>query len=137
MKKKILIGLWIFLFIFCSAMGFIPNVAGAGKVLLWILSVLFFLPGMILLYDAYMQKDRKVLLGIRIVSITSLLLTVIFLVASIAAFNSTAAVGNTLQAILNVVSCPMIISPFWFLSLFLWAFLMCGTFYGKKRQKHR
>ena len=137
MKKKILIGLWIFLFIFCSAMGFIPNVAGVGKVLLWILSVLFFLPGMILLYDAYLQKDRKVLLGIRIVSIASLLLTVIFLVASIAAFNSAAVVGDTLQTILNVVSCPMMISPFWFLSLFLWAFLMCGTFYGKKKQKHR
>lgn len=137
MKKKILIGSWIFLFIFCSAMGFIPNVAGAGKVLLWILSVLFFLPGMILLYDAYMQKDRKVLLTIRIVSIASLLLTAIFLVASIATFNSAKVVGDTLQVILNVVSCPMVISPFWFLSLFLWAFLMCGTFYGQKKRKRR
>ena len=135
MKKKVLTGLWIFLFLFCSAMGFIPDVTGVGQVLLWILSVVFFLPGMILLYDAYMQKDRKVLLRIRIVSIVSLLLTMIFLVAAIASVHSEKVVGDTLEAILNIVSCPMLISPFWFLSLFLWAFLMCGTFYGQKQKK--
>lgn len=137
MKKKILTGLWLFLFILCSSLGFIRDATGIGKYLLWFLSVIFFLPGAILLYDAYRQKDRKVILWIRGISITSLLLTMIFLVASIASFNSAQAVGDTLEAILTVVGCPIMSSPFWFVSLFLWACLMSGSFYGQKRKKRR
>lgn len=133
MKEKTLYGIWLFLFILCAGLGFIPEPVGFGKAILVMLSILFFLPGILLLVKATRTEDRKTVLRIRRLSATSLMLTLAFLVANVFSVNAPDIVGDILYGILTVVSAPMICSQFWFLSMFLWACLLIGSLSRPKK----
>ena len=133
MKEKTLYGIWLFLFILCAGLGFIPDPVGFGKAILVMLSILFFLPGILLLVKATRTEDRKTVLRIRRLSATSLMLTLAFLVANVFSVNAPDIVGDILYGILTVVSAPMICSQFWFLSMFLWACLLIGSLSRPKK----
>ena len=133
MKEKTLYGIWLFLFILCAGLGFIPEPVGFGKAILVMLSILFFLPGILLLVKATRTEDRKTVLRIRRLSATSLMLTLAFLVANVFSVNFPDIVGDILYGILTVVSAPMICSQFWFLSMFLWACLLIGSLSRPKK----
>lgn len=128
MKEKSLYGIWLFLFILCAGLGFIPEPEGFGKAILVILSILFFVPGAILLVNAIRAENRKTVLLIRKLSITSLVLTLALLVANLFSVNASKVIGDILYGLLAVISAPMLCGQYWFLSLFLWACLLTGSF---------
>lgn len=135
MKEKTLYGTWIFLFILCAGLGFIPEPAGFGKGILVILSIVCFLPGGMLLGKAVRQGDRKSVLRIRKISAASLVLTFVLLIANLLSVNASGVVGDILYGLLAVVSSPMLCGQYWFLSLFLWGCLLIGSFTLKKSSK--
>ena len=128
MKNTSLCIIWGMLYALCALLGFLPASTGFMNVLTLICSLAFFIPGVILLCDALRQKNRKVLLGIRILSICSLVLTLAVLVANFLAVMAAEWVGDLLYTLLVLVSVPMVSSGYWVLSLFIWACLLMATF---------
>ena len=120
MNKKMLFTLWGVLFILCAGLGFISVPEGAVKGLMTALSVLFFLPPVLLLWKA----DRETSLLIRNLSLLSLGVTLVTLILNFVMAVSSEFLGNVLHYILVIVSAPMICSGYWVLSLFLWACLL-------------
>lgn len=134
MKKLILYGIWTILYALCAALGHITEPTDIQSVSLTLMSLVFFIPGVILLVGALRTKDGKTLLQLRWISALSLGLTLIFMVANVMSALSSEAVGNVLYEILIFVSVPMVCSQYWFLSLFLWACLLFATLPGRKKK---
>lgn len=135
MKEKILYAVWGCFYILCVGLGFIPDPVGLGKVLLVLISVLFFVPGFLLLQDAVQTKAPKQLLRLRLVCAASLILTFAALVTSFLTAPAGEKVGSLVHELLALVSAPMLCSQYWALSLFLWACLFMATIV--KRPKNR
>ena len=128
MKKTVLFALWGGLFVISAALGLADNT----KAGLWV-SILFFLPPSLLLYDAGKKGDKSAVLLIRNLAALSLGLTLVLLILNVVFAVKSQAVGNFLHGILGVVSAPMLASGYWALSLFLWAcLLMVGRRLAKK-----
>lgn len=125
MKEKITYGLWGFLYILCAGLGFLGSQEGFVGGLLTTISLLFFVPGVLLLY----WGKRKM---VRLISALSLGLTLILLLVNFASLGMSETAGNLLYGILIVVSSPMVCSGYWVLSLFLWACLLMGSFLKRK-----
>ena len=68
------------------------------------------------------------LLRVRLVSIASLSLTLIFIIVNVLSVRASAAAGKALYDILQLVSAPMLCGQYWALSLFLWACLLMASF---------
>jgi len=131
MKRKILYCVWAFFYILCAALGHIENAEGAQQGAMTVLALVSFVPGVWLLVDALLKECKAGLLRVRLISGLSLGLTFVMLIANIASTTGSETLGNVLYVILIWVSSPMICSGYWALSLFLWAFLFCGTFLKK------
>lgn len=128
MKKTVLFALWGGLFVISAALGLADNT----KAGLWV-SILFFLPPSLLLYDAGKAGDKSAVLLIRNLAALSLGLTLVLLILNVVFAVRSQAVGNFLHGILGVVSTPMLASGYWALSLFLWAcLLMVGRKLARK-----
>ena len=123
MNKKVLFVLWGVLFILCSGLGFVPEPQGTWKAAMTVLSVLFFLPPALLLW----QADRNTAMLIRNLSLLSLGMTLVTLILNFVLAVSSEFLGNVLYYILVIVSAPMICSGYWVLSLFLWACLLMDS----------
>lgn len=124
MKKSFLLALWGGMFVLCAGLGFVPAPTGAGRVLLTLLAVAFFVPPALLLRTG--DRDTvKLVRNLAAISLgaTGLLLALNFLMAL-----GSETLGNVLHGILTIVSSPMICSGYWALSLFLWACLLMGSF---------
>ena len=128
MKEKILYAIWACLYILCVGLGTVGTVEGVGKIFFVLTALIFFIPGILLLVFGLREKNKKMLLRVRIVCICSLVLTLIFLVANFLTANGPDATGYTMFELLNLVSAPMLCSQYWVLSLFLWACLLMGSF---------
>lgn len=129
MRQRIIYPIWGIIYILCVALGFITERKPILSVALVIISVLFFVPGIILLVDAYKENDRKALLRLRYISLGSLVLTLVVLVATfISAPGGSETVGKVLHYILAAVSAPMLCSGVWVLTIFLWACLFMASF---------
>ena len=135
MSKKILYYIWGGLFILCGFLGFIPQPEGFLYVLLLITGILFFVPGGLLLYNAYCNKDIATMAVIRNVSLISLSATLIFLVLNFLSANATKAAGDLLYGFLVIFSSPMVCSQNWLISLFLWACLLMTSISLQKQAK--
>lgn len=133
MKQRILFIIWIVLYGICAGLGFVSQPTDAQSVAMTILSLLFFVPGALLLADAVIRKSKKLLLALRIISAVSLVLTIGVFIANLASAAASDAVGNALYYALVVVSAPMITMEFDLLSLFLWACLLCATVVYRKK----
>ena len=129
MKRKAIYALWAVLFILCAGLGFIPEPEGLTATALTLFSVAFFVPPALLLYQA---ETQDVLL-IRNLSALSLTLTLALLIANFLMAFSSETLGQILHYILIIVSCPMICSGHWAMSLFLWACLLMGSL-GQSRR---
>jgi len=108
----------------CAGLGFIPEPEGTLRIFLTVLSLLFFLPPALLLYEAGKRQDKRVILLIRNLSILSLGLTMVLLILNFLTVLSSETLGLILYYVLIVVSSPMICSGYWAMSLFLWACLL-------------
>ena len=127
MKYRFLYALWGALFILCAGLGFIPEPAGALKVLLTGVSLLFFLPPAVLVWQSRREKNRAVLALVRNLSIASLSLSALLIIANFLAAFRSELLGNILHGVLVVVSSPMICSSHWAMSLFFWACLLIAS----------
>ena len=136
MKNHTLFALWGGLFALCAALGFIPNPDGALRIVLTLLSVVFFVPGGLLLCRAAQNGDRVTAQLVRNLSFASLVLTVILIVANFFTIGAGAALGRMLHSILVIVASPMVCSGYWALSLFLWACLLIGAIHILKAKKN-
>ena len=133
MNKKFLYALWAGLFILCACCGFIPRTEGVLPLLFTIVSLLFFLPAGLLLWDAGNQRDLHTLKLIRNLSSLSLGLTLVLLVLNFLTAMGSEFLGQVLHYTLVIVSSPMICSGHWAMSLFLWAFLLTASVRQLKR----
>ena len=120
MSNKHLYTAWSVLYIVTAGLGFIPEAEGLAAAGMTLLSILFFVPGFVLLY----RNEKKPVL---ILSIISLALTVLFLILNVWSVGMTADMGDFLYWVLGLVSAPMFCSRFWVLSLFGWSCLLMGS----------
>ena len=133
MNNKTLYGSWVFLFILCAGLGFIPEPAAFRKAVLVLLALLFFLPPAWLFIRAVKAGEKKPVLLIRRISLASLVLTLALLVANLLSVNAPDSLGVFLHILLTVVSSPMLCGQYWFISLFLWSCLLTGSFLRQKK----
>ena len=110
MKNRFLFALWGALFILCAGLGFIPEPSGAVRFLLTAVSVLFFLPPAVLVWRGRKTHDRALLALMRNLSIASLSLSVLLIIANFLTAFRSELLGDILHGILVVVSSPMICS---------------------------
>lgn len=134
MKQRNIYILWLCLYVICFIAGLIPNPTGFGRVLLIFISLGFFVPGGMLLYNAHHQQNRKTLIRLRIISLSSLILTVIFFIVNLLSVFASDVAGTVLHIFLAIVSVPMLAMQYWLGSLFLWSCLFIGTFLKLYRQ---
>ena len=128
MKEWILYGLWLCLYILCVGLGTVDVTDGVGKVLFLLTSLIFFVPGVILLCLGFREKNKKMLLRVRIVAICSLVLTVIVFCLNVMAVAADSKIGVLLNDLLNLVSAPMFCSQYWIVSVFCWGCLLSSSF---------
>ena len=128
MKNKTLYILWAALFALCALLGFFREIVTEGRWLMTLLSVLFFAPPGALLWRARKGKDDHTRLLIRNLAGASLGLTLVLLVAYFLAALGSEWLGTVLNAILIILTTPMVASGYWALSIFLWAFLFISAF---------
>lgn len=127
-KEKILYCIWAGLFILCAGLGTITQRNTAGALILTFLSLIFFIPPIILLYDGLTTENKKMLLRVRLISLTSLCLTLIMIIATTLTLFASEAVGNVLNDIYIIVSTPMCCCYWQGVSLFLWACVFVSSF---------
>ena len=130
-KEWILYAIWLCLYILCVGLGTVENAEGVGKVLFILTSLIFFIPGILLLVMGRKERNQKMIRRVRIVSICSLALTVIVFCANVAAVTASIAVREFLHELLILVSSPMFCAQYWILSLFCWASLLSASFLKK------
>ena len=134
LKELVLYAVWLCLYILCVGLGTVEDVAGIGKVLFVLTSLIFFVPGVLLLVTGFQTKNKRILRRVRIVAICSLVLTVVVFCANVFSVAASSQLGSFLNDLLNLVSAPMFCSQYWVMSLFCWACLLWGSFtrYDKK-----
>lgn len=128
MKEKILYIIWGVMAVLCIGLGTLEATELLLQIPLILIAVMFFVPGGILLYDAVEAGNRKGILRIRWICISSLALTLVGTLAFLLTAARGAAAADWLYDVLIVVSCPMVCGQYWLISLFLWASLLSATF---------
>lgn len=134
MNKKTLYLIWGGLFIFCGLLGFIPQPEGIVKALMVVSSLVFFVPGGILLYLGKKEQDYSAISVVRNLAIISLSVTLVLLVLNFLSGKASDAMGEFLYGLLTVLSAPMVCSQYWFVSLFFWACLMMTAISFRKKK---
>ena len=126
LSDRVLYIAWAALYLFCVIFSAIAAPTGGWLVPELVISLLFFVPPAVLLYRGIRESRRFPLLLIRNLSIGVLALTTVVICLT---FLSVGMGGGTdegllLQVLLIIVSAPMLCSPVWGISLFLWACLL-------------
>ena len=135
MNQKWLFVLWGGLFALCAGLGFLPEPTGVLRGVLTALSVLFFLPPALLVWDSSQKKAVHTLKLVRNLSALSLLVTLVLLVINVLLAVNSLFLGTVLYYVLVIVSSPMVCSGYWVLSLFLWACLLMVSIQELRRCK--
>ncbi len=128
MKVKNLYYTWLGLYILCAGLGFIPERNLFLHILLGMATLAFYIPGILLLHRGITENNQKLLRQVRLISLGSLLLTLLLIVANILSVHASEGIGIALNAILNLVSVPMYCCYWPGLALFLWACLFVSSF---------
>lgn len=136
MNKKTWYVLWGILYIICAALGFVSEAEGLLKAVLILLALLFFVPPAMLLYHAVKSRDLREIGRIRNLSLLSLIATLVMMVANIlSVLQGSEELGDTLYAVLVLVSSPMYCARNGFVSLFLWACLLMVSLRFHRKHK--
>lgn len=134
MKIRKLAISWAFLYGVTAALGFVSQPDKTLSFCMMLLSLAFFVPGGLLVYEGVSRRDYRLLKIIRNICIISLGLTMVMLVLNFLSFDASPAAGMVLYWILVLVSAPMICSQLWVIPLFGWAcLLMVCLEKGKKK----
>ncbi len=132
MKRSTLWLLWGVFYIICAGLGFIPQPQGIVRAMLFLLSLLFFVPPGVLLYEARRHSDRALLRRLRMAALASLILTQLMLIANILTAPYSEGLGTAMHILLGLVSAPMFCSNYFVVPLFLWAVVLIMSFTKKK-----
>ena len=127
MTKKKLWLCWLYLYILCAVLGFIPSPTGVAKGLLMVPALAFFVPGFWLVYQAKACGDRDTVKYVLWTAIGALSVTVLLIIANIGSTLLSDAWGIVLYFMLVVLGSPLICGQVWVITLFLWA---CLLFYS-------
>ena len=126
-KKTILWSAWGILYVICVPFGYVADPTHTQAVGMFLLGLIFFVPGALLLIDALRTGDKKTLRLLRWVSGLSLGLTLAFSVANILSALGSSSLGDTLHGFLSLVSVPMFCCRMPALTCLLWAILLFST----------
>ena len=127
MKNRKFYLIWLYLYILCAALGFIPSPRNPlVTALLAICAVAFFAPPALLLYRAIRDGDRRTLKRMLLLSAASLALTLLLFIGNTLTILApdNLLLGNILNALLILVSAPMACAPYQVLGTFGWACLL-------------
>ena len=136
MKDKQLYLYWLYLYIICAILGFIPQERNPlVAALLALMTVVFFLPPAILLYRGIQQESRPHLKPIAWISALSLGLTTLLSIANVLTVLAPddLLLGNVFYALLILFSTPMLCAPYPILSPLLWASLLMVALRWRKK----
>lgn len=123
--KGILKALWVGMFILCAVLGFLEVTDTATKILLQILSLLFFAPPFADLYFGWQRRDTKEIRLLRNLCLVSLGGTLVLLVANVlSVLSSSVILGDLLHYALVIISVPFVCGQYSVYSLLLWAILL-------------
>ena len=131
--KKLWIA-WAVLYGICTACSFLLTAPGILSGLMTVLSIGFFVPGLLLILEGKKQGSREVLKKVRLVCLLSLSLTLFAILLNFFSVSGSAAWGVAAYLLLIVVSTPMVCSQIWVISLFLWACLLMGSIASLKKK---
>lgn len=129
MKKRPLWLTWYSLYILCALFGFIPAPTGFWKIFCVGMSVIFFIPGALLIKWANDRSNTRTLKQIRTISLISLGGTMVLIMLNMASALMSELWGNIFYVLLILGSSPMICAQYWVLSLFGWACILMTTIY--------
>ncbi len=127
MKQKLIYLLWLFLYIVCVGLGTVQEKQLAVQIFQGLFALLFYVPGLLLILEGCKPGQKMYLLQIRVISIVSLSLTLVLMIANIASVYASAEMGNFLNQLYILAAAPMHCLPYGFISLFLWACLLMGS----------
>ena len=134
MKENKLYLTWGALFIVCAGFGFIRQPGNAMTALMVTLSAAFFVPPSMLLYRDWKSGKKTNIRWVRNLSIASLGLTLIAIIANVLSVYASRTVGNILHGFWVIVSAPMVCSRFGIVSVFAWACLLVTSLKLLKRK---
>ena len=137
MSYKVLYALWGGLFALCAGLGFVSEPQGVLKWCLQALTVVFFLPGCLILLKANREDNRHHRAVVRNLCLGSLGATVVLFALNLMSVGWSELMGNVLYAALVVVSSPMVCGGGYVLSLFLWGCLLMAALSPAKPKKIR
>ena len=121
MKTKRLWLRWLYMFILCAALGFVPQPSQfIVKALLVIAAVCFFIPGVLLLSKGHTKTTKQVMA----VSAVALVLTTVLVIFNFASVLLPDAWGTAAHIVMGILTTPMLCGQYWILSLFGWAILL-------------
>lgn len=126
-KKMILWSAWGILYVICVPFGYVNEPSHSQSVGMFLLGLIFFLPGALLLIDALRTDDKKTIRLLRLVSGLSLGLTLCFYVANILSALASDSLGDLLHGFLTLVSVPLFCCRMPALTFLLWAILLFST----------
>lgn len=124
MKMKSVWLAWLYMFILCAILGFIPEVTGLYKVLMALVAAGFFVPGVVLLVKSDHRDNVKSITLVRNIAIGALCLTTVLIMLNFLSATMSKAWGDVFYVMLVVLASPLICGQYWILTLFGWAFLM-------------
>lgn len=127
--NTLLFCLWGAFYILNVGLGFISATNIIVKIAMIIVALATFVPGVLLLIQGFQKKNRKLIRTIRWISLGSLGLTTLCLVALLLCTAFAAQTAALIVSILLcIVSAPMFSGQYWIISLFAWAALLSATF---------
>ena len=126
---------WLYLFVLCAVLGFIPQATGFFKVLFALIAAGFFVPGFVLLVKADHRDNVKVIRLVRNIAIGALILATVLIMLNFMSATMSKAWGDVLYVMLVIFAAPLVAGQYWVLTLFGWACLMIyGTTLLKKER---
>ncbi len=135
MKTKKIWLSWLYLYILCGVLGFVPEPTGLAKVALITLAACFFVPGFVLIYRADVRDDLQTLQQVRLVSMIAVILSVVLILVNFASALLSRDWGIALNFFFVLFGTPMACGQYWGIALFGWLCLLYYSIYalGKNR----
>lgn len=135
MKSKQIWLWWLYLYIFCAVLSFLPEAKGGIRFLLMLCGIAFFAPPIVLVRKADIRDRLEIVKLVKKLSIIALCVGVFMICVNMASSLLSQAWGLVLQWMLNIVASPMGCGQSPALTLFGWAFLMCYCIYVEKKER--
>ena len=126
--------LWAVMYVICTICAFFPVSQGLLTAMFVLLSLGFFVPPALLIYESVQHKDSKVLRVVRNLSIISLAVTLVMILLNFLSVQASEEWGLVLYWLLILVSTPMICSQVWIIGLFGWAVLLFTCLHYLKKK---